>query len=251
MSEERTQAPSRQRRRQAREHGLVAHSVELTAAVGLLAAVLLWTALGASMVEALGSLIREPLISAPILTADPANVAAHVQSAAARVVLPVGIIIGGIFVAAIVAHQLQVRGLWVPSLLAPDLSRLGGAWGSAARFGRGAWQTLKVCAVAAVSLGLLRSEAMAIARLAEMDTPELAASIGLFLTRLLARIAAALVVLGLVDFTLHWLRTEARLRLTPDEHREELRALDGDPVIQARRRRLAQSRRRSPARSPK
>jgi flagellar biosynthetic protein FlhB len=42
-----------------------------------------------------------------------------------------------------------------------------------------------------------------------------------------------------VDFWLHWQRYEAMLRMTPDQHREELRALDGDPSLRARRRRLA------------
>ena len=41
MLEERTQPPSKRRRQQARQHGQVAHSPELTAAAGWLAAVLL------------------------------------------------------------------------------------------------------------------------------------------------------------------------------------------------------------------
>ena len=45
-AEDRTQGPSKQRLQQAREHGQVAHSPELTAAVGLLAATLLLDLVG-------------------------------------------------------------------------------------------------------------------------------------------------------------------------------------------------------------
>jgi flagellar biosynthetic protein FlhB len=54
----------------------------------------------------------------------------------------------------------------------------------------------------------------------------------------LRTIAVALLALGVVDFWMQWRRFETALRMTPDQHREELRALDGDPALRARRRRL-------------
>ena len=64
-AEDRTQGPSKQRLQQAREHGQVAHSPELTAAVGLLAATLLLIWWGDDLAAALIGLLREPLTGPP------------------------------------------------------------------------------------------------------------------------------------------------------------------------------------------
>ena len=64
MSEDRTQGPSKQRRQQAWERGLVAHSPELTGAVGLLAASALLAIWGDDLTAALLGLVREPLVGA-------------------------------------------------------------------------------------------------------------------------------------------------------------------------------------------
>ncbi len=54
-------------------------------------------------------------------------------------------------------------------------------------------------------------------------------------------LALASAVLGLVDYALQRQRFEAMLRMTADEHREDLRSADGDPALRARRRNLAKS----------
>jgi flagellar biosynthetic protein FlhB len=66
----------------------------------------------------------------------------------------------------------------------------------------------------------------------------MSADAALLLFGFLRTVAVTLLVLGVVDFWLHWQRYEAMLRMTPDQHREELRALDGDPALRVRRRRL-------------
>ena len=105
MSEERTQAPTRQRRKQARERGLVARSPELTAAVGLFAAVVLLAAQGGHLTGALTALFREPLVGDPLVTADLASVVARVRSAAWQVFGPLSLITGGATLAMLAAHQ--------------------------------------------------------------------------------------------------------------------------------------------------
>src|SRR5207253_2411193 len=115
---------------EARERGQVAHSSELTAAVGLLAATFLLGVFGGPLAAVLLGLLREPLTGPPILLADPVEVVAWLRHLASAVALPLGTIALGAAAAAIAAHQIQVKGLWVPSLLAPDLTRL-------CAFGRG------------------------------------------------------------------------------------------------------------------
>ena len=54
-------------------------------------------------------------------------------------------------------------------------------------------------------------------------------------------LALATLALGLVDFALQYRRFEDMMRLTPDQHREDLRAADGDPSLRSRRRKQAQA----------
>src|SRR5437016_2649185 len=129
-TEDRTEGASKPRLQQARERGQVAHSPELTAAAGLLAATVLLGVWGDDLAGVLIALVREPLSGPPIVAADPAGVVAWVRHLARAVAPPLGAIVVGAAVAALAAHQVQVRGLWVPCLLAPDPARL---WA----FGRG------------------------------------------------------------------------------------------------------------------
>ena len=58
MSEDRTQPPSKRRRQLARQHGQVAHSPELTAAAGWLAAVALLGIVGDDLALGLTKLVQ-------------------------------------------------------------------------------------------------------------------------------------------------------------------------------------------------
>src|SRR5260370_9656008 len=107
MADERTQTPSRRRRQQARERGLVARSPELTAAVGLLAAVILLGLWGGDLAVAFVALVREPLQAAPELVADPAGVVTLVRHLALAVAKPLGAGLAGVLAAILAAHELQ------------------------------------------------------------------------------------------------------------------------------------------------
>jgi flagellar biosynthetic protein FlhB len=53
--------------------------------------------------------------------------------------------------------------------------------------------------------------------------------------------AAATLALGLIDYALQRRRFDAMLRLTPEESREDRKAMDGDPALRGRRLRLARA----------
>jgi len=244
MSEDRTQAPSKQRREMARERGQVAHSPELTGAAGLLAATAALWAWGDGLAAALLAAVRSPLTDALPASADAAEVVARLRHLALGVAWPLLAVPAAAAVAALAAHQAQVRGLWAPGLLAPDPSRLWGPGGGpdlAARAGRGAWGLAKAAVVVAAAAWVLHSDAPAFPRLGGLDAPDLARACGRLMRSLTLVLAAATVVLGLVDFALRHARLEAALRLSPEEHREDLRSAEGDPALRGRRRRLARS----------
>jgi flagellar biosynthetic protein FlhB len=245
MADERTQTPSRRRRQQARERGQVARSSELTAAVGLLAAVILLGLWGGDLASALVSLVREPLESAPDLVADPAAVVARVRHLALAVAAPLGAVLGGVLAAILTAHQLQVGGLFVPGLLAPDPGRLAGGGGGDGtgftdRGARGAWSLAKSVIVVAVATWAISSHMSTFARLSQLEIHGLARASGYLIRDMAYTLALAILALGVADFAWHYLRFEDLLRVTTQEQRDDQRIDDGDPAIRARRRRISQ-----------
>jgi flagellar biosynthetic protein FlhB len=239
--EERTQAPSKLRRQQARERGQAAHSAELTGAAGLLTAVVLLGFWGDALAASLLDVLRSPLGGVPV-TADTGAVVGSVRAAAWGVAWPLAVVTLGGALGALAAHQAQVGGLWAPALLAPNPARLwapGQGPGLAARAGRGAWSVSKAVLLALVTAWALRSGWDDLQRLAALETPRLAHAAGDALRRAALVLAGATLALGLVDFALQYYRLEALLRLTPEQQREDQRAMEGDPALRARRRRVA------------
>lgn len=68
------------------------------------------------------------------------------------------------------------------------------------------------------------------------DVPELLSAIRAALQPALVRLGLALLVMGLIDFAFQVRKINTRLRMSPDERREEQRASDGDPGRPARQR---------------
>jgi len=251
VSEDRTQEASPRRRQEARDRGRVAQSPELTAAAGLLAATAALAVWGDGLATALAEAVRDPLVTAIPVSGDAAAEAvARVRRLAWALARPLGPVVGAFALAALAAQQAQVGGLWTPSRLAPDPTRLwtlnGGA-GLTERAGRGLWSLAKAAVVAAVAAWVVRGDWPACRRLGELDPSHLAHAAGAALRHLALALGGATLALGLVDFGLQRARLEAALRLTPDEHREDLRAAEGDPALRGRRRQLARSMRGDPA----
>jgi flagellar biosynthesis protein FlhB len=247
MSEDRTQEPSKRRRLEARERGQVARSPELTGAAGLLAASALLGIWGDDLALALIALVRDSWSGDLMISGDSFAVVARVRAATWGVAGPLFGIVGGTLLATIAAHQAQVGGLFAPGLLAPDPSRL---WtirfdeegsGFTARAGRGMWSVVKAVVVVAVAAWLIRSNLIGLHRLARLDSTALARASGAMMRSTAFALALSTLVLGLVDFALQYRRFESMMRLTPDEHREDLKAADGDPALRSRRRNQAKA----------
>lgn len=246
MSEERTQTPSTRRRHQAREQGQAAHSPELTAAAGWLAAVAAIWLCGNSLASGLLGLMRgvgSAWDSGPP-PVDPAGVAARLQGMALAIAWPLGTIIAAFAIGATLAHQLQVRGLWAPQLVLPDPARLwtpgrspGGGTGTRSR--RAFGSILKAIVFLAVLGCTVRWGWQDVLALGRFGTAGIAGRAGQAVLGLGFVLAGTLALLGLVDFGLSYLRFESLLRTTPEEQREDQRIQEGDIATRAQRRRLA------------
>src|SRR5262249_28671200 len=95
MSEDRTQPPSNRRRQLAREQGQAAHSPELTAAAGWLAAVVAMACCCGGLAGELAGLMRSSLSNGDpaAMPADPAAVAERLRGVAWALAWPLGTIL--------------------------------------------------------------------------------------------------------------------------------------------------------------
>jgi flagellar biosynthetic protein FlhB len=242
-SEDRTQPASKLREQQARDRGQVAHSPELTGAVALLAGSILLGAFCEPLATALIKMMRSPWSGDLTVSIDAREVVDQLRNMIFHVLAPFIAILLGLVGAGVLAHQAQVGGLWTPALMAPNLGRLwsGAGRGLAERAGRGAWILGKTIVVLAVAIWAIRSRLDELTWMGTLETASLGRAWCEALRSLLLTMSVAACLLGLIDFAMQRMRFTGMMRLTPEEAREDQKAMDGDPSLKGRRRRQARA----------
>lgn len=241
---EKTFEATAHRREQAREQGQVAFSQDLGSAVLLLVGGFLFLVMGAQIVEFSIGLMRRDLESVAALSVDPGAMMVHwhaIMKGLAWIVFPM---LGYLVLAAIAINLAQVGFLFLPDRVSPDFSRVNPATGlgrifsltGTARLGFGLFKVLVIAGVAGLVIWSRRDEVI---RATGMDVLQL----GGFLTDICLKTvlwtALALVILALFDYGLQWWKHEQDLKMTHQEVREEMKEMQGDPQIVARRRQIA------------
>ncbi len=238
---DKSQEPTPHRRQKAREEGHVAKSQDLGSAVLLLMGMLILLMLGGALIDCLGRYTVRQLGGGAPLAADLDSLVVEwnvTLLGLARYLLPV---LGLTMLTAIAVNLAQVGFLFVPAKVSPDVSRLSLIRGfgrlfslaNAARLGFGLFKILVIGAVAFVSL---YNERDTILGLTALSVPEIAAYLLEILVWTTIKVGMALLVLALLDYAFQRWKHEQDLRMTPQEVREEMKNLEGDPQIIARRR---------------
>ena len=241
QSGDRSQEATSHRRQKAREEGHVAKSQDLDSAVLLVAGVVVLMLASGALTDFVARYAQKQLGGQPWLAIDVSLATAEwnrTLSELARGMLP---ILGLLLVAAIAVNVGQVGFLFLPSKVAFDLTRLDPLQGlrrlfSLSNLVRLAFGIFKIGVIAAVAAVALYHQRNAIVGLAALDVPEIAAYLAQILLWTALKIAMALLVLAILDYGFQRWKYERDLRMTPQEVREELKNLEGDPQIIARRR---------------
>lgn len=238
---ERTEAPTPRRLEEARTEGRIARSNDLSAAVGILAGLLLLKALGGSLIDGMLTLTRT-LSDA----ADPT-----LGELSRELLQAFWLAIGGVGPFLVLLFLASVAGLAVQSgivlawkRLNPDLQRIDPLRGfqrlaSPEAAARLAFGLLKVGLIAAIAYFTLPGQLGRILSLGELAAPagwSLATEI---VFRFGLNLSLLLLVLGLADYLFQRFRLMQSLRMTKQEVREELKRMEGDPMIKQRRRQIA------------
>ncbi|MDG2384636.1 MAG: EscU/YscU/HrcU family type III secretion system export apparatus switch protein [Pirellulaceae bacterium] len=244
MSEDRSQAATPRRRRLAREQGHLPRSQELASAVIFLGAVAAIVVSAPRMFEILSQLMRRQL-SAPGMRHDQlADQATELQQVGIESLIGLLPVLGLICGAAVMVHLTQTGFLWLPQKMMPDFNRLN-------PFARA--QHLVSCSqVARIGLLIVRIVVMLVAgaalirhllpnllQLSLQPTDRLLNAGAGLLIQFSTSVGAVLLLFGVIDYLLQKLKFERDLQMSPEELREEIRAVQND-VSLSRKRSLTQ-----------
>ncbi len=242
---EKTEAPTPRRLQEAREEGNVTRSTDLTAASVLLAGMLLLYVLGQRLLESLVTTVRSMLSGS--LAENPTTIGelAAMPTFIARVLAEsLGPFVGGIFVVAMLATIGQVGFLFTTKPLEPKLSRLSPLRGARnlvnMRAGiRLLMSVAKVFVIGAVAGVLIYIDVDRIMLLPHLELSPMFASASGLIFGLGLKLALLLMVLALIDYAFQRWQRERDLRMTPVEIKDELKRMEGDPLVKHRRARVA------------
>lgn len=229
------------RRQQAREKGQVAKSQDLISATLLLAAVGILMVWGENVAALLATLMRDHLGGDAPMHVDRAALTAQwyeILTSVGRVMLP---ILGSLALVSVAVNVGQIGFLFLPDKLAADLNRINPLQGikrifslsNTARLGFGIF---KIIIVAAVAAWAIWGEQNRILGLGGLEVGQIAIYITGISLNTCFKIGLALLILAIIDYVFQRWKQEQDLRMTTQEVREEMKSLQGDPQIQARRR---------------
>jgi flagellar biosynthetic protein FlhB len=231
------------RREQAREQGQVAYSQDLGSAVLLLVGGFLMLMLGSQIVEFCIGLMRRDLSELRALSVDPGAMMVHwhaIMMGLAVVVFP---LLGYLVLGAVLSNLLQVGFFWLPDRIMPDFSRVNPAAGFGRIFSltgtmRLGFGLVKVVIVSVVAGMVLWARKDDILRSSALDIVQLGYFIADISLKTVLWVALALAILALLDYGLQRWKHEQDLKMTHQEIREEMKELQGDPHVAARRRQI-------------
>jgi flagellar biosynthetic protein FlhB len=244
-SAEHTEAPTPQRRREAREEGNVARSADLTAAISLLGAVLLLGFFADDLFRAFKVLVHRELstnwISDGFATYELSHTLATSFWIGIKVFAPLAI---AMFAIGVVANIFQIGFLVSLKAVAPKLSKLDPSKGIKNIIGKRAMMRLvmslaKVSIVTIVSAVFIYLEVPRVLSLARIDAMPLLAAAAAMVWALSLKIAVVLLLLAILDFMYQKWQHEDDLKMTKQQVKEDMKRMEGDPQTKQRRAKVA------------
>lgn len=238
--EEKTETATPQRRQEARNEGQVARSADLTAAVALLGGLVLLNLYGPGMFHRLLSLMQrigEP--ADPHADALPAWINT-IGLAAAQIVLP---FLALLVIFTGIAAVAQTGGLFSWKLISPKPENLNPTKGlqrlistdSITKLGQ---SLVKTAIVAGVALQTIVGQLGPLLALGQAHPHDLISIGGGIVFTLALRLGLILLILGLIDYFYQRWKFEKSIRMSKQEIKDEMKRMDGDPLIKQRRRQV-------------
>jgi flagellar biosynthetic protein FlhB len=255
---QRTEEPTQRRLDDAREHGDIVKSTEISTFAVLAGGTLAIAMFGRSAAEGFVSAFRGLIENADQFDVDPAGMMSLFKTAGYEIAALLAPAFAVIIGCAVAGHVLQSRPSFTIDRIKPDLGKLSPLAGFKRLFGieglinlgKGMLKLGLVGGVVWTTLWPMRSELESLLG----ETPwAIASDMSSLTLRILVAALCVMAVLAGIDYFIQRARFLARNRMSKQEVKEEMRQTEGDPAIKARIRklRIERSRRRMMAEVPK
>ena len=239
--QEKTEAPTPKKRRDAREKGEVPKSQEVTTAFLLLAGAVV-VQFGAPVIGSVLSrsfrYVTQRLEALPVGVEGHAQFVAGIGWTAVGAMAPVILALGA---TALLVTGVQGRGVLTVKPLQPQLSRINPLknakrmWGvqAIAQFAK---SILKLVIIGAVLTAVVQRAMDDVPTLAQQGPHALGTLFTSYAVRILASAGGAYLFLALADYAFQVWQHERQLKMSREELRKEQKEMEGDQVMKVRRR---------------
>ncbi len=245
FADEKTEDPTPRRRQEARKDGNVAKSQDLTAACMLLASVIALRFVGMRMLTGLKQLLHVTLSSSQIDNPTRADDLGGLFSFSSYMfvssMMPLVLAVTAIGLLVVVG---QVGFLVTTKPLEPNITKLSPLKGLknmfSARAGmRLAMSLCKIFLLAALAALIIVDDLPLIIQIGDLQVGQAFTASASLVFSLALKLAALLLILGIIDYTFQKWQRERDLRMTKQELKDEMKQMEGDPMTRQRRARVA------------
>jgi flagellar biosynthetic protein FlhB len=229
------------RRQKAREEGQVARSQDLGSALTLLASVMSLWWFGPTLAEVLAETMRASFTQERFWQVSERSIAGWMGECVVGCLWGLSPLLAAVCLVIVLNNWGQSGIIFLPDKLSIDLKRISPLSGlkrlvdipNAVRIGFGVLKVLLVGAVIALGLwgqweAIQSSQMLSVGQIGSMVWG-IVLDLGL-------RVAILLLVLALLDYGFQRWKFEQDIRMTDEEMREEMKMMNGDPQLIARRR---------------
>jgi flagellar biosynthetic protein FlhB len=242
---DKTEAPTPRRRAEAREQGNIARSPDLSAAVLLIGMLVLLKWYGPGLMAAMRTLIEQMLGRASMTELDPSAIAPSLWLAAIAAGKALAPLFAGVIIIAVLVNIAQVGLLFNTKRLQPNLAGVSPMKGLKKLFGKSqtlvqlCMNVLKLTLVGFAAYSAVHGRIEQIVAVQSLSFGQIFALGAEVIYAVGIRIGIVLLVLAIIDYIYQRHRVEKELKMTKQEVKEEMRRMEGDPQIKARRRQIA------------
>lgn len=229
------------RRQKAHEQGQVARSQDLGSALVLLVAVLMLWWYGPALGTSLAEIMRAGFTQENYWDLDQRSVTAMLGGALVECLWGLLPLMAGVFMVTILNSWGQGGIVFLPEKVSFDLQRVNPLNGFKRLFDlpnavRITFGVIKICLVSVVVMGGLWLKWDTVEGAYKLTVGEIGLLVWNTTLDLCLYAAVALLLLALFDYGFQWWKHEQDLRMTDEEMREEMKMMNGDPQLIARRR---------------
>lgn len=240
-SGEKKHVASPYRRQQAREKGQVARSQDLGSALVLLLAVLALSWWGPQVANSIATIMKGAFTQTRYLDMDSRAATGLIAASGLECLWALLPIMLSVCCVVLINNWFQIGFLFLPDKLSMDWKRINPLSGikrlfdlpNLARLGFG---LLKIGLVATVIVLGLWSRWDVILQAQSLSVGEIGMLVWNTTIDMCIRTAVVLLILAILDYGFQWWKMEQDLMMTDEEMREEMKMMNGDPQVAARRR---------------